>query len=355
MRRHPINTALICLLTLIVIAPATADDAVRVGILGIDNYQCLAFTQLYHKPPEDNRDIRGIRVVSAWPGGSADIEESVSGVARWRERLTKLGVRMRDAPAEVLAEVDAVMLMSVDGRAHLKVAEQALKAGKPVYIGRPMAASLEDVIRIFHLAERHKTPLFSCSQHRFSPGFIGMRNHEEVGDVLGCTVFGGIQTEPHHSEFFWHAVHSFETMYTIMGPGVVSVRRTSTPTADVVTAVWKDDRVATYRGIKKGALKYSAMVFGTRGVAPAGNYGYPAPVKGVVPKSRYKGYEGVATEMAKFYKTRKSPIPPSETIELFAVMQAAHNSGGPHGKLVQVQDVIEKARGAVLDAVSEKP
>ena len=32
----------------------------------------------------------------------------------------------------------------------------------------------------------------------------------------------------------------------------------STPTAEVITAKWKDGRVGTYRGIKQGAVKYSA-------------------------------------------------------------------------------------------------
>ena len=50
-----------------------------------------------------------------------------------------------------------------------------------------------------------------------------------------------------------------------------------------ITGVWSDGRVATYRGIKKGALKYSATVFGDKGVSVAGIYGHGVPVKGVVP------------------------------------------------------------------------
>lgn len=46
--------------------------------------------------------------------------------------------------------------------------------------------------------------------------------------------------------------------------------RASTDLADVVTGTWKDGRVGVYRGIRKGALKYSAVVFGSKGVAPAG-------------------------------------------------------------------------------------
>ncbi len=324
-----------------------AAEPVKVGIVGFDNYQSVAFTQLFHRPPEDNPDIRGLKVIAAWPGGSPDIADSVKGVPRWKERLSKLGISIEDSIADVVKQVDAVMIMSLDGRAHLRQAKQVLAAGKPIYIGRPLSASLEDAIEMFQFAEQHKTPMFSCSQHRYSPGFIGMRNHPEVGKVEGCFVYGGIKTEPHHADFFWHAIHSFETMYTIMGPGAVTVTRASTDRAELVTGVWKDGRIGTYRGIYTGALRYSALVFGDKGVAPAGKYGYPAPVNGVVPKSRYKGYEGVATEIANFFKTGKTPIPPSETIELFAFMEAAHESKRRGGGPVRIADVLAKARKAV--------
>jgi len=323
---------------------ANAAQPVRVGILGIDNYQSLAFTQVWHKPPEDNPDAGGLKVVAAWRGGSPDIEETQVDIKRWEPRLVDLGVSIEDSIDGVLKKCDAVMIMTIDGRAHRELAEHALKAGKPTYIGRPMAASLEDVIAIFELAEKYDTPVFSCSQHRYSPGFIGMRNHPEVGEVIGCNVFGGCPTVEHHPDLFWHAVHSIETLYTIMRPGAVTVTRARTDDAELITGVWKDGRIGSYRGIRRGALKYSATVFGDKGVAPAGIYGYPAPVKGVVPKSRYKGYENVATEIAKFYKTGKLPIDPSETIEMFGFMEAAHESHRRGGVPVRIDEVVTKAR-----------
>jgi len=72
-------------------------------------------------------------------------------------------------------------------------------------------------------------------------------------------------------------------------------------------------------------------------------------VKGVVPKSRYKGYEGVATEIAKFYKTGELPVSSDETIELFGFMEAAHESGRRGGVPVQISEVVEKAQLAVAN------
>jgi len=321
----------------------TAAEPVKVGIIGLDNYQAVAFTELFHNPKVEG-DLAGIKVIAAFPAGSPDIEESVRELPKWKEQIQKLGVEIVNSPEAVLKRVDAVLVMSVDGRAHLEQLKPILKAGKPVYIGRPLAASLADAVEIYRFAAEHKTPIFSCSQHRFSPGFIGMRKHPEVGDVLGADVYGGCPREPHHPDLFWHGIHGVETLYTIMGPGCVSVTRVSTDVAEVVTGVWKDGRVGTYRGIRTGAPKYSATVFGTKGVSTAGIYGHGVPVKGVVPTNdRYMGYEATAVEIAKFFKSKTPPVKAEETIELFAFMEAAEESKRLNGVAVKLETVLAKA------------
>jgi predicted dehydrogenase len=317
---------------------------IKVGVLGLDNYQAVAFTQLFHDP-QASGDLAGIRVVAAFPAGSPDIEESVRELPKWQKDIQTYGVKIVDSVDELLQEVDAVMIMSIDGRAHREQAKVVILAGKPLYIGRPMVASLEDAIAIFALAKEKNVPVFSCSQHRYSPGFIGMKNHEEVGDVLGCDVYGGCPREPHHPDLIWHGIHGIETLYTIMGPGCVSVTRASTDTADVVTGIWKDGRIGTYRAILKGPPKYSATVFGAKGVSTAGIYGHGVPVKGVVPTGdRYMGYEATAVQIGKFFKTRVPPVLPEETTEVFAFIAAADESKKNNGAPVTLEAMLEKAR-----------
>ena len=338
------------LLVVFSLSPAVvscADEAkpVRIGVLGLDNYQAVAYTQLFNNPKATG-DLAGVRVVAAYAGAaSADIPESVESLPKWKADIVKLDVKLVDSVEELLRRSDAVMIMSLDGRKHLEQARPGLNAGKPLYIGRPLAASLKDAVAIMRLAKETRTPCWSSSQHRFSPGFIGMRKHPEVGKVLGCDVYGGCPTEPHHAELYWHAVHGIETLYTIMGPGCVSVRCSSTPYAEAITGTWSDGRVGTFRGIKKGALKYSATVFGDKGVSVAGIYGHGVPVKGVVPTNdKYMGYEGIAVEMAKFFKGGPVPVSAAETLEIFAFMEAAHESKRQKGAAIQVAEILAKAQ-----------
>ncbi len=350
----------LALATLAVLASLTSDvgcqaaDPVRVGILGIDNFGSVAYTEFLNRPHAEGV-FEGVRVVAAYPIGSPDYPDSDKLVASWKDQLLKMyqspkdpkdavpPIEMVNSVDELLKKCDAVMIFSMDGRLHLKQAEAVLKAGKRLFISRPLASSPEDAVAIYKLSTETKTPCWSSSQHRFSGGFSGMRNHPEVGRVIGCDVYGGWTVSAPDADKFIRPLHSIETLYTIMGgPGVVSVTCTSTPTTESITALWKDGRVGTYRGIKEGAVKYSATVFGEKGVSTSGIYGHGVPVNGIVPTTdKYVGYEGLATEIAKFFKGGPIPVSHAETLEIFALMQAAEESKAQNGAVVRLKNLSE--------------
>ncbi len=97
-----------------------------------------------------------------------------------------------------------------------------------------------------------------------------------------------------------------------MGPGCVSVTRTSSPDADVVVGRWKDGRIGTLRAIRPHS-DYGAVVY-------RGN-------KIVEIKPQGAGsYRPLVQEIVKFFQTGTPPVPNSETLEMFAFMDAAQKS-----------------------------
>ena len=66
------------------------------------------------------------------------------------------------------------------------------------------------------------------------------------------------------------------------------------------------------------------------------------PVNGVVPTTdKYVGYEGLAIEMAKFLKGGPAPVSAAETLEIFALMQAAEASKAQNGAVVRLQNLAK--------------
>ena len=93
-----------------------------------------------------------------------------------------------------------------------------------------------------------------------------------------------------------------------MGPGCESVSRSQTDTAEIATGVWKDGRVGTFRGVKKGKLDYGSIVFGSKGVVQSGGYD---SYKGLVDQLRGTGlHHRAALDLA--FQRELSRLPPRQ-------------------------------------------
>jgi predicted dehydrogenase len=301
----------------------------RAGIIGLDTSHVVAFTKVLNDPKAKG-DLEGIRVVAAFPGGSPDVASSRDRVEGFTRQLRDdFKVEIVDSIEALLTKVDVVLLESVDGRKHLAQAEPVLKAHKPVFIDKPLAGSLADAIKIFQLAEQYGTPCFSSSSLRYNPPVRALKGDPKVGEIVGAYAFGPSPLEEHHPDLFWYGIHGVETLFTIMGPGCVSVSRASTDGADVVTGIWEGDRIGTFRGIRRGRADYGVLAFGTKGIGRAEGAG---------------GYEPLLMEIGKFFRSGRPPVQAKETIELFAFMEAADESKRRGGMPVTIESVLTKAR-----------
>src|SRR6056300_730101 len=148
MRLPLLGTALFGLFFSIAVSVPLRADEIRVGIIGLDTGHVIAFTKTMN---DENAEgvLKKCRVVAAYPKGSPDIESSVSRVPKYTEEIQKFGVEIVDSIPTLLEKVDAVMLETNDGRPHLEQVIPVLKAGKRVFIDKPIAGSLTDSILIF--------------------------------------------------------------------------------------------------------------------------------------------------------------------------------------------------------------
>ena len=202
---------------MVLVAPAfgaRAEEKVfRIGMIGLDTSHVIAFTKLINDPKKNY----GCRVVAGYPGGSPDVSASANRVEGYTNQLRdQFGLEIVDSIEQLARKVDGILLESVDGRPHLKQARPVIAAKKPIFIDKPMAGSLADVIEIFRLAKENNVPCWSSSSLRFSPH---MKNSNEIGQVLGCDAFGPCSLEEHHPDLYWYGVHGVEVLFTIMGTG----------------------------------------------------------------------------------------------------------------------------------------
>lgn len=298
-------------------------DIIRAGMIGADTSHCSAFAHMLNEAVDGPH--AGVKVVACYPSFSPDIESSAGRVDKFKKELSeKWSIRMFDSIDEMLAQVDVVLLESVDGRRHLKELEPVARAGKPVYIDKPFTASLADAKNMVKLIKETKLPCFSCSSLRYDSAIAQAASElEKCGQIIGCDAYGPAHLEPTNPGLFWYGIHGVEILYTIMGTGCRSVQCTSRPDGDMVIGTWSDDRLGTFRGIRKGKSGYGAMVLCEK-----------APPKLV--ESAGDFYAGLVSEIVKFFKTRQPPLPIEETLEICAYIDAAAWSAASGGCAVKL-------------------
>ena len=320
--------ALVVALTLAAAAALAAEPApwatkdLKAGVIGTDTSHVPAFAGLFRAHPEWR-----IKPVAAFKGGSADLKASYSRVEKFAADLhDKHHVEIVGSIEELLPKVDVVLLQSLDGRVHLAQAAPVLKAGKRLFIDKPLAASMADARRIVALAKETGTPFFSSSAMRFGDDMARLRDNPGVGKVTKVEGSSPLDKAIGHPDLAFYGIHGVEALFTVMGPGCVSLSRKLEGRADVTTGAWQDGRVGVYYAPAKGEKLPAVQVWGAQGTTSS------APSRSV--------YEGLVRAMAEFFHTGRPPVAAAETLEVMEFICAAqlsHDRGGAEVRLEELR------------------
>jgi len=306
---------------------------IRIGIIGLDTSHATAFTKVLNQGPKNPADaprFAGLKVMAAYPKGSKDIPGSYERVPEYTEAVKKMGVEIVDSIDALLPKVDAFLLESNDGKVHLEQLRPLLRTKKPVFIDKPLAASLVDCVKILNEAAASGTPVFTSSALRFGTNTLAVRGGS-IGTVTHAETYSPAKTEPGHPDLYWYGIHGVESLFTAMGKGAVSVKRGTTADGLIeVTGEWGGGRTGVFREANTTDRKgYGGIAKSEKGEAAIG---------------AYDGYEPLLIEIATFFRTGKPPVSAEESLEIYAFMEAADESKRRGGEAVNIKEVLSKAK-----------
>lgn len=324
----------------IAICAAAQENVVKLGIVGLDTSHSTAFAKLLNEKTSGDSYVERYEVVIAYPFGTSNIESAASRIPKFTEEIQKYGVKIAESIEEVIVESDCIFLETNDGHLHLEQALPIFKSGKPVYIDKPIGATLGEAIAIFSLAEKYGTVTFSSSAIRFASEAVKL-SEGVYGKVKGADIYSPHHSEPTHPDFGYYGIHGVEGLFTVMGTGCEEVTRVSSEEADIVVGKWSDGRLGTFRAIKTGPNLYG---------------GTAITEKGAVQTGKYEGYKPLLYAILDFFETGVPPVSKEETLEIFTFMKASNMSVASGGKPVRMSDAYragEKDARRILKTIGQ--
>ena len=227
---------------------------IKIAILGIENSHAWHFASAL-APKEGEKRFPDFELIGFY--GETGREDVKVGM----ERLATMCscTRYAEHYDDFLGEADAVMVTARHGDDHLKFARKYLEAGIPVWLDKPITASIEDFVEIVRLAKKHGSTVTGGSTLYYTEGIAKAREFikENPDFAIGGAVSAPVNMVNDYGNFWFYTQHLAEMMLSVFGTDVKSV--VAVKNKDSVSAIYK------YDGFSVNAFyggDYSVTVYG---------------------------------------------------------------------------------------------
>jgi predicted dehydrogenase len=255
-------------------------ETVKWGIIGVGNVTEVKSGPAFYK----TENSRLIAVMRRNAEKAADYARR-HDVPKWYSNASEL----IDDP-----DVDAVYIATPPS-SHANYAIEAMRAGKPVYVEKPMARNYSECLEMLKVSEETEIPLYVAYYRRTLPAFLKVKELIEtgaIGEPLMVNIKLYKQAEEKNQtkeQMHWHVFpeisgaghffdlgsHQFDFLDFIFGK-VTEVKGTAGnlaglyPAEDTVSATWKHDSGVIGTGswsfiVDKGSEKDEINIIGKKG------------------------------------------------------------------------------------------
>ncbi|MDD5679350.1 MAG: Gfo/Idh/MocA family oxidoreductase [Kiritimatiellae bacterium] len=282
---------------------------IKIAMIGLDTSHCISFPKLMQAPdcPEPDK-VPGLRVTTCLRFLTPFTNTET--LDKRQQQLEAWGVKVTTRLDEALEGCDAILLEINDGAYHLEYFKKVAALGKPVFIDKPLATTLEDGRAIIALMRKHKTRVWSGSGLPFCPEVVDIS--ARMPQPRYGHVFGVLNKAPDGDGLIWYGVHVFETLQKIMGPGARTARATENANGIVTVIDYGNGRQGLIENLNN--CKYYG------GCAQ----GDTAAVPFVIKESSNK--RPCVIEIRKFFEGGPAPVEMATTFEGLSMMVAARQS-----------------------------
>ncbi len=275
----------------------------KIGIIGSDNSHAAAFAKAINV--DKLAGFEDVQVSHIWGMKDDETQEKVQ-----KGQIPYVVTN----PADMLNQIDAVMIVLRHGGRHLEYARPFLEAGIPIFIDKPLACSTVDARKILELANKKEFPLTSFSMVRYDSAIQNLKqNLSGIGKTWTGDVAGVIT--PNANEYggmIFYGIHTTELMLEIFGYGVEKIYATHRNDNTIAIASYPN-AVVTMHFMGQSSYLFSVIVHGQEKslyqAADAGDY-----------------LQQSLKRMLHLFQTGETHLSPSQLFEPVAIHEAIESS-----------------------------
>ncbi|NLO36887.1 MAG: Gfo/Idh/MocA family oxidoreductase [Clostridiaceae bacterium] len=220
---------------------------------------------------------------------------------------------------EALVEAsDCIVLLSPDNpEQHEALAKLPLGSGKPVYIDKTFAPDAAAAKRLFDLAERHRTPLYSTSALRYARelSWLDEKNLDQQDIVFAAARGPGVLDN--------YVIHQLEMIVKAMGTGAVRALASGSQDAPLVLFEYADGRSCQVNHLPWAGFSLALQ---------AGDG------QGAICEVKANFWQPFIEDLLTFFATGRPPVPAGETCAAMAMREAALKAVAQPGTWIAVPD-----------------
>jgi len=228
----------------------------NIAIIGLDTSHSVELPKLMQDPATSAENkvselhaTRALRFPSAF--------QTEEGQDKRQAYLETIGVLVTTDFEEATADCDVLFLEINDPALHLEYFERCAKLGKPIFLDKPFADTLENAIKINQIAEENKIRYFTSSSLRFDIDFA--EGLTKGVTPKAATIWGPIGHAAAGSSIIWYGCHTFEMLQAAMGYGAVCVTASESSSGYVFHVVYEDGRHGVI-DMTWGSYRYGAVI-----------------------------------------------------------------------------------------------
>lgn len=294
---------------------------IRIGAIGVDTSHLPEFSRrLKEMHDAGTFDGRVTAMLDVGDHGWPDADQ----VSEWISTAADLGVERVGSMDDLLNNVDAVMVLAIDGNRHLELATPSLERGLPTYIDKPLTCDVEQAKQILKLSREKDARCYSASSLRFATELESIP--DDLGGMVAIDAFGPGELNDTMPGLYHYGVHTIEMVDAIWGPGVARVSAVEMADRHLVDLEYRDGRYARLRLDRKAAYDFGATIQGD-----AKTHQFRVDFGPV--------YTRLVAGMAGFFEGKPAPAELRDIVENVAVMAAGNESIKRDGAWIDVPEI----------------